>query len=164
MVRFQSAKWQLWSRDFLSDVQEGRILKRRNWCMHIWYNSIQWFLGHNKVLKAGFKKAPKKRYQYIWNFFISSLKIQSCSWIQSIAWRQLWNASLNISDWDLKSCTIVREEQELCIEQSFIYRDLNFISHMGGGGRALSFWKNLSQRYILLLRVTLMHLIEPAEF
>lgn len=67
----------------------------------------------------------------------------SCSWIQSIAWRQLWNASLSFSDRGLKSCTPVREEQELCIEQPFIYIDSNFISHMGGGGRALSLWKNL---------------------
>lgn len=57
----------------------------------------------------------------------------SCPGIQFIAWRQLWNASLNISDQGLKSCTIVREKQELCIEQSFRYIDLNFIFHMGGG-------------------------------
>lgn len=87
----------------------------------------------------------------------------SCSWIQSIAWRQLWNASLNISDRGLKSCTAVREE-ELCIEQSCIYIDLNLISHMGRGGKALSLWKNMIQRYILLLRVLLMHLTDPAEF
>lgn len=88
----------------------------------------------------------------------------SCSWIQFIAWRQLWNASLHISDQGLKSCTIVKEEQELCIEQSFIYTDFNFISLMGGGGRALSLWNNLSWRYKLLLRVILIHLIGPAEF